>query len=271
MFLAHKNDLKNKTYIPLEQLKKHKVLVNDNEYKLVSNICPHQGSLISKTSGDTDIRVCPFHGWSFDLNGKPIASGRTAHYCQNTKNLNSLEVFEFCDMLFDKKIKSDILNWLDLSNMKLMEQRIDVVNASHTTIMDLFLDVDHIESVHRGVYNKIGLNKINEVQWHYYDWGSVQLVNRGEEYAAAWIAVYPGTMIEWQDGSLFVTVSESVSETQTKVHVFKYMDTTRDKDWELNESVWEEAWKQDKAQAELIAYPSEFNLEFAKRHYRERS
>ena len=37
MFLAHTNDLRNKTYIPISQLKNQQVLVNNNGYQLVSN------------------------------------------------------------------------------------------------------------------------------------------------------------------------------------------------------------------------------------------
>lgn len=269
MFLAHINDLKNKTYIPIEQLGNRQVLISSNGYRLVSNVCPHQGSLISTKSGDTDIRVCPYHNWSFELSGKPVASGRTTHYCINTTPLSSQPVYEFCNMLFTAEVLSKHLSWLDLSSMRLMEQRIDVVRADATHVMDIFLDVDHIESIHRGVYDKIGFSNISNVQWHYYDWGSLQLVNRGDVYGAAWLAIYPGTMIEWQDGALFVTVTESISDKETRVHVFKYMDITREDDWLLNESIWEEAWLQDKKQAENMACLSDVNLEESKQHFRE--
>lgn len=269
MFLAHTNDLRNKTYIPIEQLNKRNVLISDSCYKLVSNICPHQGSIISRSSGDADIRVCPYHNWSFELSGKPIASGRTNHYCQNTKQLSSKDVFEFKNLIFNKEIICKELNWLDLSNMKLMEYRADTVNANSTHIMDIFLDVDHIEAVHRGVYDKVGLSNINEVQWHYYDWGSLQLVRKGEIYGAAWLAVYPGTMIEWQDGALFITVADAVSDIETQVHVFKYMDITREEDWELNSRVWEDAWMQDREQAESMTSVFNLNLEESKEHFRQ--
>jgi len=268
MFLAHTNDLRNNTYTPIAQLKNRQVLVNQNGYQLVSNVCPHQGSIISKFSGDNDIRVCPYHNWSFELDGTPIASGRTTHYCQNKKSLSTFPVYEFLGMLFTDNIISTHLNWLDLSNMKLMEYRVDTVNANANHIMDIFLDVDHIETVHAGVYNRLGFDRITEVQWHYYDWGSLQLVRKDEVYGAAWLAVYPGTMIEWQDGSMFITVTELVSDIETRVHVFKYMDITKEEDWKLNESVWEESWSQDRGQAEMLTVPSYKNLEESKQHFR---
>lgn len=269
MFLAHTNDLRNKTYLPIEQLNKHQILINQGGYKLVSNICPHQGSIISKSAGESDIRVCPYHNWSFELNGTPIASGRTNHYCQNTKALSSVPAYECLGMLFSEPIICEQLNWLDLSNMKLVEYRVDHIKANATSIIDIFLDVDHIETIHAGVYNRLGFGRINEVQWHYYDWGSLQLVRKDEVYGAAWLAVYPETMIEWQEGALFITVCEKLSDTNTKVHVFKYMDITKADDWKLNESVWEESWAQDREQAELLTNANYDNLEESKKHFRQ--
>ena len=133
--------------------------------------------------------------------------------------------------------------------------------------MDIFLDVDHIETVHKGVYDKLGFPSINEVQWHYYNWGSLQLIRKGEVYVAAWLAVYPGTMIEWQDGALFITVTKA-SNVGTDVHVFKYMDITREEDWVLNNQVWEESWQQDKEQAARMTTPFNTNLEESKKHFR---
>lgn len=263
MFLSHTNDL-SFGYKPLLQYHKHRVLVNNNGWSMKSNVCPHQGSLLSTVEG-TGSRVCPFHNWSFNINGDPITSGRTGHYCKNEKPLESFPVFESNNLLFSEEIICKELHWLDLSKMKLKEQRIDRVKASPNTIMDVFLDVDHIQSVHTGVYDMIGLPKIEQVQWHYYNWGSLQLVAKGEEYGAAWLAVYPGTMIEWQPGALFVTVSVPAG-LETDVHVFKYCDN--DEEWALNEKVWETAWAQDKEQSELIVKFATENLEESKQHFR---
>jgi hypothetical protein len=95
----------------------------------------------------------------------------------------------------------------------------------------------------------------------------LQLVSKGGNYGAAWIAVYPGTMIEWQPGALFVTVATAVSEFEADVHVFKYSDD--EEVWKLNDSVWELAWAQDQMQAELITGFTNNNLEESKKHFRQ--
>jgi phenylpropionate dioxygenase-like ring-hydroxylating dioxygenase large terminal subunit len=265
MFLAHSNEVQDNCYKPLAQYNKKDVLVNDaGVFSVKSNVCPHQLSLLSTEPG-TGARVCPYHNWAFDISGNPLSSGRTSHYCQNTRPLSTVDAFQFKNMLFDRVVDCKELHWLDLSKMQLKEQRIDIVKADPKIIMDVFLDVDHIQAVHLGVYDLIDLPSIEAVQWHYYDWGSLQLVAKGEEYGAAWLAVYPGTMIEWQPGALFVTVAQPCVDG-AKVHVFKYSDS--ETDWTLNEKVWETAWAQDKSQAELIAGFTQHNLEESKKHFR---
>ncbi len=260
MFLSHKLSVLENTYKVLDQFQRQKVLVNDKgTYKLISNICLHQQSLISQSDG-TGNRVCPYHNWSFTIDGSPITSGRTEHYCKNSTPLNVDTVYEWNSLLFDCPVNHEID--IDFRDMVLMEKRIDYVKASRENIMDLFLDVDHIQTVHAGVYDMIDINNTN-VDWKYYSNGSVQTVNEG----ARWIAIYPGTMIEWQKGALFITVAIPF-EKHSNVHVFKYMDKNFSNTWKLNEYVWETAWSQDKAQAELLTTFADKNLEPQKIHYR---
>jgi len=260
MFLAHKNSIKEGEYIPLEQYNKTKIIANiRGEYKIISNVCPHQKSLISLKKGLGN-RVCPYHNWTFDISGNPLTSGRTT--CKNNDPLKVEQVYEWDNMLFSVPFNS--VTELKLKDLQLIEQRIDIVNANTVTIMDLFLDVDHIPTVHKGVYEQLGINP-TLVSWNYYDNGSEQTVQ-----GAKWVAIYPNTMIEWQLGSLFITVAEHINECQSKVHVFKYRDVNmHEKVWEMNEYVWETAWAQDKRQAELIIGINYDNLETPKQHYRD--
>jgi hypothetical protein len=72
-------------------------------------------------------------------------------------------------------------------------------------------------------------------------------------------------MIEWQAGALFVTQSFDT----TKMAVWKYKDITNtDENYRINSTMWENAFSQDKAQAEqMVRFPSA-NLEESKLHYR---
>lgn len=259
MFLAHTSSINKNSYKVLSQYNNNKVLVNSDGYRIVSNVCPHQKSIISRTDG-TGNRVCPYHNWSFDIKGDPLTSGRTGHFCKNTVPLESTVAYEWNSLLFDIPVNFNIP--IDFKNVILLEERLDIVNSDYRNIMDIFLDVDHVQSVHAGVYDLIDITNI-DVKYDYYPQGAVQYIAQG----AYWIAVYPFTMIEWQKGSIFITVASPFGD-KSKVHVFKYVDVNHLKDWKLNEYVWETAWKQDRDQAEIITeFPRE-NLEEQKIHFR---
>lgn len=264
MFLTHESVLTANSFLVLPQFNNRRILAKtDTEYRLMTNVCPHQRSIISIESG-TGKRVCPYHGWSFELDGSPISSGRTDPHCKNNVTLKSHPVYAWNKMLFDSPINFDLL--IDLNNMRLRESRVDIVRADYLNIMDLFLDVDHIQQVHSGVYDKIGLLDTT-VDWRFGKGICAQLAAP----AAYWIAIYPNTMIEWQRGHLFVTVAiPSENKIHSNVCVFKYSDEMQDNDsWKLNDSVWEEAWSQDKMQAELLTEFVNGNLEPQKQHFRE--
>lgn len=257
MFLAHTSDLFQENYLVLEQYDKEKILIKDNSFHLISNICPHQGSLISMFHGSGN-RICPYHSWSFDIKGNPLTSGRTAKTCKNTIPLKSFEVFEWSNLLFDKQL--DFNQTIDCDNLILKEFRIDIVKTNYVNILDLFLDVDHIPSIHQNVYEKVGI-QIDVVDWEFYKEGSIQRVKNNN---AAWITVYPNTMIEWQNGHLFITVALPEINNQSKVLVYKYADKLSLDTFNINNDIWEIAWSQDKEQAERIKHVNNKNLEIQK-------
>lgn len=263
MFLGHINDLQSGQAKSIEVLENKKILIHNNgTYKIGSNICPHQNSRI--ISGvQTELR-CQYHGWSWHIDGTPKDSG--ASILCNEQQLHMKSAYEFKGLLFEQEFDVSILDGLSFENLQLDEYRVDTVNADPKISMDIFLDVDHIPIVHNGVYDLLGIEGRADVKWTYADWGSMQTVSdESEKVIARWIAIYPYTMIEWQSGALFITRSF----TDTKMAVWKYKDITdTEEKYALNSSMWENAFAQDKAQAEqMIRFPSA-NLEDAKVHYR---
>lgn len=284
MFLAHRSELNKDQFKPLQQFDKKSVLINSDSPVIQSNVCPHQKSLISTSIG-SGTRVCPYHGLAFDTNGSIIETARSKKLCPHNNSLTTTNAFLWKDLIFTKDISLKELDFVDFSNFVLEEQRIDRVNSNYKNIVDLFLDVDHIPLVHSGLYQQIGFSDADTVEWFYYDFGSLQLVKNNtpnkefnstlleedfkKPYGAAWLAVYPGTMIEWQPGALFITVAIPNANSYSDVHVFKYRDTRySDKNWNINSQVWETAWSQDRAQSELIAEFNQDNLEEYKKHFR---
>lgn len=262
MFLGHVTDLSEGQAKSLDVLDNKKILINANGiYKIGSNICPHQNSrIISGTQ--TELR-CQYHGWSWDLLGFPKDSGSSS-LC-NRQQLHMKLAHIHNGLLFENAIDLSMLN-LGFENLRLQEYRIDTVKADPRISMDIFLDVDHIPVVHNGVYDLLGIEGDANVTWDYTEWGSIQSVSdQSGKVIARWIAIYPYTMIEWQDRALFV----SRSFTDTEMAVWKYKDTSStDEHYLTNSLMWENAFAQDKAQAEqMVRFPTA-NLEESKIHYR---
>jgi phenylpropionate dioxygenase-like ring-hydroxylating dioxygenase large terminal subunit len=263
MFLGHITDLNNGQAKSIDVLDNKKILINDNGiYKIGSNICPHQNSrIISGTR--TELR-CQYHGWSWNMDGTPKDSGAST-MC-NEQRLHTRLAFEHQGLIFEQGLDLSMIGDLGFENLRLDEYRVDVVNADPKISMDIFLDVDHIPIVHNGVYDLLGIEGRAEVAWNYADWGNMQTVSDEHgKVIARWIAIYPYTMIEWQDHALFVTRSFD----ETKMAVWKYKDITdSEENYRINSTMWENAFAQDKAQAEqMVRFPST-NLEDAKIHYR---
>jgi phenylpropionate dioxygenase-like ring-hydroxylating dioxygenase large terminal subunit len=283
MFISHTTDLLDQHNLPLIQFENKKfVSKNRDNFLLINNICPHQGSLIVRNH-TTDTQ-CQYHGWSWDRLGNPISNGSTK-ICNNL-TLKSKDLCVENSLVFSKRIQLDAINSVDLSYMKLVEKRIDSLRTVYTNIVDVFLDVDHIPIVHKGVYDSIGISGIPDINWKYYDWGNVQAVSNSADFSnefkktmlgtkeeslsAFWITVYPYTMIEWQPGAMFITVCIPRNEGLTDVCVFKYRDTRyNDLNWKINSDMWETAWTQDKDLSENIVTTNSRFFEESKLHFRQ--
>jgi len=282
MFLAHVNDLDSNQWQVLPQFKDWALYNENGIYRLSSNICPHQGSYLLGTQGKK-VRICPFHGWSFDCAGNPIGSGTTS--CKNEKRLDQRPVYEWNGFLFSEPVDLPTLPFINTVHLSLVSTSTVEVKASFMKVMNLFLDVDHIPVVHPKVYDRINVPNINQISWIYKTNSLTQLVptvlsdtaftntllseDTTAAYGAAWFAVYPYTMIEWQPGAWFITVASPLNENSCNIIVYKYRDNRySDDNWHINESVWDTAFQQDCQQSEQLSNQMHYeNLELEKQHY----
>lgn len=264
MFLGLKQDFAPNSATPIPQLDGLWSVANfDSSYYLLSNVCPHQNSRVSQCA--TNSLRCPYHGFTFDLHGSGI---------NNNKNLESRPCYSVGSMLFDLPVNTDFP--VPTEQFELVEYRRDIVNATVECIMDVFVDIDHIPIAHEGVYDRIGIFDAQCLTYRTFQGGSIQLVplqstkhiienDKLLELGACWLALYPGTMIEWQPGAMFITVA-----TDHGVDIYKYRDRRYDNAaWELNQEVWEAAWSQDKQLSENIVSMAQQNLDSLKQHHRQ--
>lgn len=274
MFLGLTQDYAVNTATALAQLDNRQMLINhEGHLHICSNLCPHQGSRLVRTT--TNAIKCPYHGLEFELNG----AGK-----QHSYNITRRPLYEISNMLFDQDLDLEKLP-VNLAHMQLQQQRVDKVLASVDTIMDVFLDIEHISVAHPGVYQRIGIDFGDQIKTRIFDHGSLQLVpvarinhiisqdkhrDRAQQLGALWLSIYPGTMIEWQPGALIVTMATPGREGMTNVHVRQYKDSRySDDSYKLNCEVWETAWAQDQDLSENIMHFSMNPDEPLKQHHRE--
>lgn len=264
MFIAHKNDIPKGTAIALDCFKKLKMASNTGrEVRLLGNVCHHQYSIINSDVQQDEL-VCPYHGRTWDIDGSARPS------CEY-QSLFSDPTYNQCGLLFDSDIDFKS-TFVIPEDMKLIEKRIDTVRASSDVIMDVFLDVEHIPHAHKDVYNSIGITDRFSVAWVMKEWGSIQLAIDDNKICAVWIAQYPGTMIEWQPGALFITQCIPSEDTKTtNVQVFQYKETKSTKEeFEENKKIWETAWEQDVNLAQnIVKRQPQHTGEPGKDHFRE--
>lgn len=68
----HSNITRPGDYFSIEVLGEPLLVVRgqDGEVRVMSAVCRHRGHILGQASGNTCSFTCPFHGWSYDLDGK---------------------------------------------------------------------------------------------------------------------------------------------------------------------------------------------------------
>jgi phenylpropionate dioxygenase-like ring-hydroxylating dioxygenase large terminal subunit len=287
MFLCHQNDIPEDHWRVYPQFRDWAVANRDGTIGLIGNICQHQGSYLAGGKGQGD-RICPYHGWQYNMKGHRINTGNA--FCQETADLPTKTPHKFFDFITSEQLDVDINElgkFINTGHLRLVETRIDLVKTNWKNIINLFLDVDHIPVLHPGVYQEISANHTSDLTWIYGTNSNIQLVpkttvnNEFEStlldsdhqsmWSATWITLYPYTMMEYQPGAWFITVCVPQGVKETSVIVYKYRDTRyNNTNWEINNRIWELAWKQDRTQSEMMSnwMPPDHCLEEQKLHFR---
>ena len=81
------------------------VVVRDQEGALRAfyNVCRHHATCVAKGAGKTDALVCPYHGWTYDLDGrlrKAKLAGPIKDFNRDDFNLVPMQVEQWCGIVF---------------------------------------------------------------------------------------------------------------------------------------------------------------------------
>jgi phenylpropionate dioxygenase-like ring-hydroxylating dioxygenase large terminal subunit len=142
------------------------VRATDGSVKAYLNLCPHRGSRVANSCEATRTFTCPFHGWSFGLDGRLLGRPRADGFegpNEPERRLTPVPVSEWHGMIFVRADPSGetldveaflgemapIVVAMELESVALVKaERMDVVDTNWKLAMDTFCEGYHVPVVH---------------------------------------------------------------------------------------------------------------------------
>jgi len=248
-FAIHDSEFNNIDVMPLERmgtlLNDELILTKTDDYNCLSNVCTHRGMLLVDTKCKASQIQCPYHGRTFDLNGKlknmPKFENVT-NFPTKGDDLNKLELKNWKNLLFINKGEEnfddfiEILNqrigWMDIENFEYdsSKDRSHLINANWALYVDNYLEGFHIPYVH-GELNKviesdsyhtelfpngvlqIGLAKPGELCFDL----PKESPDYGLDVAAYYFWIYPNMMFNFYPWGLSVNIVMPLDSSNSKI------------------------------------------------------
>ncbi len=135
---------------------------SDEKIRAFANVCRHRGSLICiDDHGNNKKFVCPYHGWTYDLEGNLIAArSMMEEFAQEEHSLHSvpLEVIGgllfacFCDSppsLADaQRDLAEPIAWFDFENLKVAAQKTYPIASNWKLAIENYQECYHCATAH---------------------------------------------------------------------------------------------------------------------------
>ena len=276
-------------YMALGGQQAGKLLVRHNgQPQLVSNVCRHRQAQMLCGAGHAKRIVCPVHNWAYDLNGTQVAA---PHFERNPQlDLECEALAEWNGMLFagPRDVRSELAplaGWTELSTTDYVLERIDEEehDLNWKVFLEVYLEDYHISACHpgframvdpgdlRGALQSVGgerfyCEQVN-VRWPLPPAGSPKfaefqkilmdvLGGRRPPFAAIWMCLFPGQLVEWYPFTMVVTTYTPLSSTRTRLrseYYFNRQIAENRRDYvESGLAVLDEVTGEDHAASELL-------------------
>ena len=229
---------------------------HNNRVQLVSNVCRHRQAEMLTGSGCAKHIVCPVHNWAYDLNGRQVAA---PHFAVNPcLDLDRHELTEWKGLLYSgprdvRQQLAPLASWTELSSTDMVLERVD--EEEHDLNWKMFLEV-YLEDYHIGVVHpgfrafadpsdvRTALQAVGgerfyceqvNVRWPMAPAGTPLfaefqevlmdvLAGRRPPFAAIWLCLFPGQLVEWYPHTMVATTYTPISPTRTRLRSEYYFD-----------------------------------------------
>jgi phenylpropionate dioxygenase-like ring-hydroxylating dioxygenase large terminal subunit len=217
--------------------------------QLVSNVCRHRQAEMLTGCGHAKHIVCPIHNWAYRLDGCQIAA---PHFGENPGlGLPTCDVSEWNGMLFTGPRSIDeelapLAGWTELNSAGYVLDRVDEEEhaVNWKAYLEVYLEDYHISAVHpgfrafvdpddlRGALQFVGGDRFTceqiNVRWPLHVAGSPKFAEfqrilfdvwqgRRPDFAAIWLCIFPGQLIEWYPGTMVATTYTPLSPMRTRL------------------------------------------------------
>ncbi len=257
-YSGHVSMVKNDgDYFTLGGQQKGKLLVkNQGRPQLVSNVCRHRQAEMLTGSGHAKSIVCPIHNWAYDLNGCQVAA---PHFGKNPcLDLERTELAEWNGMLFTgpRDVRHELAplnSWTELDTSDYVLERVDEEehDLNWKVFLEVYLEDYHIGAVHpgfrvfvdaadiRNAFQAVGGDRFFFEQVHvrwplppaatpkfaaYQKVLMDVLAGQRPPYAAIWMCLFSGQLIEWYPFAVVATTYTPLSPTRTRLRSEYFFD-----------------------------------------------
>lgn len=268
-----------------------RVLVrNQGEPQLMSNVCRHRQAQLLTGCGHAKHIVCPIHNWAYDLDGCQVAA---PHFGDNPRlDLPRIHLTDWNGLLFTgpRDVHRELApldGWTELAGRDVVLERVDEeeYDLNWKAFLDVYLEDYHISVVHPGFRAFVDPSDLHgalhftggerffceqaKVRWPLSTAGSPLFAEyqkilidvsqgRRPEFAAVWLCLFSGQLIEWYPYSFVVTTYTPLAPRRTRLRSEYFFDReiaeTRRDYVEIGLAVLDEVTGEDQQAAEALEH-----------------
>jgi choline monooxygenase len=247
----------NGDYVALGGQQAGRLLVrNHGRPQLVSNVCRHRQAQLLTGCGNAKNIVCPIHNWKYDLDGRQLAA---PHFDENPcLDLEQTALDEWNGLLFAgprdiRRELAPIEDWDKPDSTDYVLERVEEEehDLNWKAFLEVYLEDYHIAAVHpgfrayvdtadlRGAVQATGGERFYWEQAHvrwplppagtplFAEFQKVLidvLAGQRPTFAAIWMCLFSGQLIEWYPYTLVATTYFPLTPTHTRVRSEYYFD-----------------------------------------------
>jgi choline monooxygenase len=139
---------------------------NSGELRAFYNVCKHRAHQLLSGEGNSSLIVCPYHAWTYKLDGRLHGAQHTKNLKQFNKNeicLDQIQVEEFCGFVFvnldssapplseqSGGLQEEIMQWApDVAGLTFGHRLSYDIKSNWKNVVDNFLECYHCPVAHK--------------------------------------------------------------------------------------------------------------------------